>query len=231
MERIKSGVPGLDEIIEGGFIKGHQILLAGNSGTGKTIFGCQFLLEGARRNEKGLYLTLEEAPKSIIENMKRFSWGKNFETYVREKKIIFERILPTSIDEVQEKIIKYFNSDKIRRLVLDSLTVAAMGWKEVEEPKLLRRKIFSLIDVLKQYEITSLLISEIPHGFQGVSKFGFEEFITDMTIRLEFEPAALDFHSKLSILKARGTNFKKGSFQIIISSNGLEVGKNLLEII
>ena len=82
MERIKSGIPGLDEIIGGGFIKGHQILLAGNAGTGKTIFSCQFLLEGVRNNEKGLYLTLEESPKSIIENMKTFSWGKEFELYV-----------------------------------------------------------------------------------------------------------------------------------------------------
>lgn len=90
MERIKSGVPGLDEIIEGGFIKGHQILLAGNSGTGKTIFGCQFLLEGARRNEKGLYLTLEEAPKSIIENMKRFSWGKNLKRMLERKKLFLK---------------------------------------------------------------------------------------------------------------------------------------------
>ena len=70
-ERIPSGIDGLDQLIEGGFVKGHQILLAGQSGTGKTIFGCQFLLEGARHGETSLYITIEESPESIVKNMQR----------------------------------------------------------------------------------------------------------------------------------------------------------------
>jgi len=71
-KRIKSGVDGLDELIEGGFLKGHTVLLAGNTGSGKTIFSTQFIFNGATQlSEKGVYATLEEDAETLKDNMFR----------------------------------------------------------------------------------------------------------------------------------------------------------------
>ena len=69
VERAKTGIPGFDELVGGGIPRGRTVLLAGGSGTGKTIFGTQFLYNGALMGENGLYLTLEEKPKNIRREM------------------------------------------------------------------------------------------------------------------------------------------------------------------
>lgn len=222
MERIKTGIPGLDKLIEGGFIKGHQILLAGETGTGKTIFSCQFLLEGARKGENCFYLTLEEAPESIIKNMRKFSWGSEFEDYVKKGRIKIIRYLPVSLPALTERLVEIFKKGKVERFVLDSLTVAAMGWKKIEEPAKFRRDVFSFIDTLKQFEITSLLISEIPSGREEISVYGFEEFIADAILllkRFEYAKKEIDF----LVLKMRGTNHSREIFNVRIDKNGLKV--------
>jgi len=74
-ERVKSGIPGLDELIEGGFLKGDIILLAGGTGAGKTIFSAQFIYEGAvHYGEKGVYATFEEDKGTLVRNMLRFGF-------------------------------------------------------------------------------------------------------------------------------------------------------------
>jgi len=70
IERVKTGVPGLDRLIAGGFVKGSANLVSGGTGTGKTTFCVQFLLEGLRNNEPCVYLTMEEDPRDIKEDMR-----------------------------------------------------------------------------------------------------------------------------------------------------------------
>ena len=70
-ERVKSGVEGLDEVIEGGFPKGSLILLAGEPGVGKTVFSMQFLVKGVKLSEPGIYVSFAEAKNTLIENFSR----------------------------------------------------------------------------------------------------------------------------------------------------------------
>src|SRR3989338_1154034 len=75
MIRLKTGIPGLDELIEGGFPEGSSILLSGAAGTGKSIFCLQYLYYGAKElGEPGVYITLEEGPHNLWWNMQRFKW-------------------------------------------------------------------------------------------------------------------------------------------------------------
>jgi KaiC/GvpD/RAD55 family RecA-like ATPase len=75
LERVNSGVPGLDRLIENGFLKGDVILLAGGTGSGKTIFAVQFICNGAvQYGESGLYATFEEDSKTLKRNMLRFGF-------------------------------------------------------------------------------------------------------------------------------------------------------------
>src|SRR4029077_8200799 len=64
--RLGSGIPGLDDLLEGGFLKRSVTLVSGSAGVGKSVFGLQFLLEGAAQKQPGLYVTLEEGPEQIM---------------------------------------------------------------------------------------------------------------------------------------------------------------------
>jgi len=73
-DRVPSGVPGLDALVEGGFPFHRTVLLCGDIGTGKTTFGLQFLMEGARRGEAGVLVSVDEKPQHVLEDARRFGW-------------------------------------------------------------------------------------------------------------------------------------------------------------
>jgi circadian clock protein KaiC len=85
IDRVPTGVPGLDPLIEGGFPKGRSILVTGNPGTGKTIFSLQFLAKGLERGEKGIYVAADEPPFDIVEQAASMGW--DFEKHVEEKNL------------------------------------------------------------------------------------------------------------------------------------------------
>src|SRR5437870_13885272 len=84
-ERVSSGIPGLDRLIEGGLPKGRSILVTGEPGTGKTIFSLQFLAEGLARGESGIYVAADEPPLDIIEQAA--SMGSDFEKHIENKEL------------------------------------------------------------------------------------------------------------------------------------------------
>jgi circadian clock protein KaiC len=84
-ERVTTGVPGLDQLLEGGFPKGRSVLVTGEPGTGKTIFALQFLVEGLRRGEKGIYVAADEGPVDIIEQAASLGW--DLEKYIETKEL------------------------------------------------------------------------------------------------------------------------------------------------
>lgn len=84
-DRVPTGIAGLDRVIEGGFPKGRSILVTGEPGTGKTIFGLQFLMDGLRRGEKGIYVAADEDPIDILEQAASMGW--DFEKYTESKEL------------------------------------------------------------------------------------------------------------------------------------------------
>lgn len=84
-ERVTTGIVGLDPLLEGGFPKGRSILVTGDPGTGKTIFALQFLFEGLKRGEKGIFVTADESPMDIIEQGASMNW--DLEPYIERKEL------------------------------------------------------------------------------------------------------------------------------------------------
>jgi circadian clock protein KaiC len=72
--RVNSGIQGLDALIQGGLPRNRSVLVRGDTGTGKTIFGLQFLIEGARRGEPGVLVAVDQKPRHLIEDAHRFGW-------------------------------------------------------------------------------------------------------------------------------------------------------------
>ncbi len=122
-ERVPTGVPGVDGLIEGGFIKGEGILLAGGTGSGKSIFSSQFIYNGAlNNNEKGVYATLEEDRKSFVRNMAKF--GLDFEKLENEGKIIV--IDPSKIGGVGLDVNLQYITSKMEELGAGEILLTSM---------------------------------------------------------------------------------------------------------
>ncbi|MEK6957555.1 MAG: ATPase domain-containing protein, partial [archaeon] len=222
MDRIKTGIRGMDELVSGGFPAGSTMLLSGGAGTGKTIFGLSYLFNGAKQfNEPGLYITLEESLKNIVWNMETFGWDiKSLQDSGKFK--IYKMNLHTQenvarqIEEELKIISKIVKDMKCRRLVVDSTTAFGV-W--ISEQGLLRSLLYNFADALKDLGCTTLLISETRGGKTDYSAFGVEEFLADGVVMLYFSPP----NRSIFVRKMRGTNHSKTIHPFTISEVGIDI--------
>ncbi len=228
-DRVPSGTPGFDELVEGGFVKGSTYLVAGQAGTGKSIFTMQFLLEGLKRGETCVYLSLEQRVDEVLQDMDKFEWGGIVRKCFQSGQLIIVSSEPTSMKDLQDTSLAYIAKVRAGRFVLDSLTVAALGWKtsSMDEGKI-RSEIFSYMRALESTGVTALLISEIPEGdIKRVSMFGFEEFLVDGVVVLHYlDYAAGGTPRSLMIRKMRRTNHGTDIYPFEISKKGVAVKNN-----
>src|SRR3989338_6347757 len=95
--RIRTGVPGIDHLTEGGFERNSSVLVMGGGGCGKSIFATQFLVEGAKSNETGIYISFEERKERFFKHMSRFNWNLN--KLEEQGRFIFLRYSPERSEE------------------------------------------------------------------------------------------------------------------------------------
>ncbi|HLD62857.1 MAG TPA: ATPase domain-containing protein [Candidatus Norongarragalinales archaeon] len=217
---MKSGVPGLDELIEGGFPEASSILVSGPAGTGKSILCMEYLYNGAKEyGEPGVYITMEEGPHNIWWNTQRFKW--DLVSLEREGKLKIYKFEPTqeildSPEAQVERIIEKARSTNAKRLVVDSVTAFAFWLKDIRQ---IRFAIYTLIEELRKLDCTTLLTCETPAGKHAVSRFGVEEFLTDGVLQMFFSPP----NRAMFVRKMRGTNHSKKIHPLTINDNGLSV--------
>jgi len=217
-ERIPSGIPGLDKLMEGGFVKGSTILISGAAGTGKTIFCVQYLMEGLKRGENCMFITLEEKPEDIINDVKRFGW--DLEKYMKDKKLILEYQDPFQMTDITAPLLDKIKEHGVQRVVIDSTAVFELYYKEPSE---IRKQLFKLLNGLKDINVTSVLTTELPEETKMLGKFGVEEFIVDAVIILHFLGIGEENYNSLQIRKMRRTNHKKDVFPMEITDKGIVV--------
>ncbi|MDD3159736.1 MAG: ATPase domain-containing protein [Candidatus ainarchaeum sp.] len=224
VERIKSGIPGLDELTFGGIPKGSNILVSGGTGTGKTIFCTQYLYNGAiEYGEPGLFVTLEGNVKDISWNMENFQWDikklqdQNMLTIYRLNLSAIDDLetVQKRIDEQLDEIAKEIEEINAKRLVIDSTTVFGAYFN----PSILRTTLFQFTDKLKTLGCTTFLTSETAPTKNVLSAYGVEEFVVDGIINLQFTPP----NRSIFIRKMRGTDHDKSPHPLIINSKGISV--------
>jgi KaiC/GvpD/RAD55 family RecA-like ATPase len=221
VERVDTGIAGLDDLIEGGFVKGSINLVSGTAGTCKTTFATQFLWHGLEEGESCVYITLEESGEDIISDAKMF--GMDFQKYIDEKKCIVEYIYPKNIAELDFEIFKRIKEVNATRFVLDSITLLGFYMEGAEK---LRDKIFMLLQRLKKFGVTTVLVGEVPEDSKSLSRFGFEEFVVDSVIILHYlEYAAGGTPRSLAIRKMRKTNHGTDIYPFEITEKGIVVMK------
>jgi KaiC/GvpD/RAD55 family RecA-like ATPase len=218
-KRIKVGIPGFDQLIEGGFEEGSINIIAGESGTGKTVFSIQFLYEGAKNGEPGMYISFEEKKTSIFKHMKRFNI--DLEKLEKEKKIFFYEYSPKEIEKFIKEggsIEKVIREHKIKRLVIDSITSYISLYPTEAER---RKALVDLIDLLRKWNITSILISEAETSNTEVrTRFGIE-YLADSLISIYSIRKGDVREMAIEIIKMRGTDHSRKIIPMKITKEGI----------
>jgi circadian clock protein KaiC len=212
MKRVKTGVYGLDSLIDNGFPEGSVVLVAGTPGTGKTIFGLQFLNEGVKNNEMGIFVSFEQERKDIIRQASCFGW--DFEALEKKNLIKIVSMWPSSFDEVMTKIFKclYY---KPKRLVVDSITSITYSLKDNREA------FHTMVEKLKKTGLTAVLTSELLSGAHGFSRDGISEFVSDGLVVLKSLEVAGENKNLLRVEKLRSSKINKESHLYDITDKGL----------
>lgn len=222
-DRVKTGIIGLDELIEGGFNRGQVISVSGASGSGKTTFAVQFLVNGANMyNEPGLYITLGEQKKQIFANMLRYGWDlKKLED---DRKILFVEYPPYEIEVFlsQEVVIRdSVEMVGVKRLVIDPVSSLLMGYGDEQKR---RERLLRLLERLRSLGCTSLMTSEMG-GIESevpIGKFEVELF-SDGIICLYNVRKNNERQRAIEILKLRGTKHSNKICPIEFTEQGIEV--------
>lgn len=236
IKRIKSGIPGFDELIQGGFPENTTILVSGSTGTGKTTFGAQFVYMGAKEyGEPGVFVTLEERAKDLRREAKSFGW--DFEKYEKEGLIaIVDGVSSTvglpseerfaledrfNVDNFLRYVYKVVKQINAKRLVIDSVPSLAF---RLEEEKKIREVLLKLNTILLEMGITTILTTEAPDPAAGrISRYGMEEYISRGVVILDLQEKNIELKRYLLIRKMRETKHSMRKYPFEITDHGIVV--------
>ena len=222
MERIKSGIPGLDDLIEGGFPKGSTTLVSGGTGACKTIFSMQYIYNGALvYNEPGLFVTIEANPKNIAWNMESFGWDirklqEEMKINIYRMHLAPKKTFAGLIKNELETITGIVKELGIKRIAVDSTTAFA---SLINDPATIRSLLFKFTDGLKEIDCTTIFTAETKSERNVFSAYGVEEFMADGVIVLYFTPP----NRSIFVRKMRGTKHSKTVHPFEITNKGIVV--------
>lgn len=232
VERVKSGVPGFDELVNGGIPKRNIVLLSGGPGTGKTIFSQQFLYHGLTIGEPGVLVTLEEHPVQVRREMAAFGW----DVRKYEEEGIFaivdaftggigeaakrERYVVRSIDDISEfmdVLREALRETKAQRAAIDSVSTLYLT-----KPVVARNILMQLKRVLSGLGVTALMVSQVSVTERGFGGPGVEH-ASDGIIRLDLDEVKGELVRSLIIWKMRGTKHDMRRHPFEITDEGIRV--------
>jgi len=213
---IKSGVPGLDEILKGGFIEGSSIAVAGGPGCGKSIFSLQFLYEGCKNNEPCLYIITDDTIDGVKREAK--SIGLDFDPFEKKGIITFlkeEPRKPLSIAAPLEII----RQKKIKRVVLDN--IALFEFSASSEPEF-RRSFMHFLSAMKETKVTLVVITQAKASDTGMEHQP-EDFLFDGLILLTKIRKGSTFERCIMVIKMRSQEHLLDIFPFKIAKGGITV--------
>jgi len=215
--RIRSGIPGLDNLIEGGFRDKTCVVLVGSSGTGKTTFTIQYVLHGLENGEQGLYVSLEESPDQIMREaeLMGFDLRKHHEKdlfFIHLKGKNFKKM----IEEQLPQLVKARSDYKIKtRVVIDPMTPVIWATQDKLEQRELIGKLFY---TLKELGVVVCTVEEHARPGETIGEdVLLPIYLSDGAIHLEYYPIGGAFNRTLKVLKMRGTHHGEGVYPYIFA--------------
>ena len=226
LPKLPTGVPGFDEISNGGLPWGRSTLISGTAGSGKTVLALQFVLSGVRNyGQNGVFVTFEETPEDLMLNVASFGW--DLKTLVNENKIA---VVDATADPGEElvhvgaydlsalmaRIESAVRQVNAQRVILDA--VGAL-FPQFTDANTVRRELHRILAGLRQLGVTTLVNMERTDEEGSVGRFGVEEFVADNVLlvrnRLEHEKR----RRTIEILKFRGATHQKGEYPFTIDAD------------
>ncbi|MCL1946121.1 MAG: ATPase [Chitinivibrionia bacterium] len=223
-QRIKTGITGFDEMLDGGFLPNSANLIEGAPGTGKTTIAMQFIYNGITKyNENGLIISFEEFPVQYYHDAAQLGW--DLKTFEKEEKlkILFsnpETILK-EISEINGELINLMKKYDVKRVVIDSISHFESLTRDVTELREIERQI---INGFKKEGTTSILIRENNSILGQISAMNSKiPFVVDSYILLRYVEIDSEIQKALTIFKMRGSDHKKDIRRYQCTKNGVEV--------
>lgn len=225
MKREGTGIEKIDEMVEGGFPKGSVIGISGPPGVGKSIFSMHFLLEGARKGQKGVYVCLEEPRKNVDNMMKRFSFAEEFYEFEKKGLIIIRCFNYSEYEKISLELLeKVYDDKKIERLVVDSFNCFFDSLERNCSDEMgmnVRKLINSSFAYLRKGNLNVLLVLEKHEN--TLINFDYNiPYLVDGIIKLDYLDLGI-IERRIFIPKMRWTNQYKESKGYEITQNGIEV--------
>ncbi len=228
LAKAASRISGFDEVMYGGLPEGRTTLIEGGPGTGKSIFGLEFLYRGALAGQAGIFIAFEERASAVRRNALTLGWDLVALEKAGKLAIIEARLDPATvvsgdfnlrallaIIEGQSKAIG------ARRIVFDALDVLMRLFDNAARE---RREIHALHEWLLDHEMTAILTVKAAEGNSGhLSRYEFLEFMADCVIRLLQRPGEWVSTRELQIIKYRGSDFGRNAYPFVIEPDGISI--------
>ena len=239
IERVSTGVPGMDELLGGGIPRGYAVLVLGPPGAGKTTFGLQFLHEGLGRGERCLLLTMEETRESMLTTAGVYGWdferytkveeaareGLSYDEYLRRKQLFTLVMDPTDLKATVHllkkdvpAVLRYFG---ISRVLVDPLSIFELLFTDPGEK---RQRLFELTDLIKRSGATAVYTAETRPDNPIATRDYLAEYAVDGFISFRyFEPPRGDLVYAVRVIKMRRVGHSKALVRFDFGKGGLEV--------
>jgi circadian clock protein KaiC len=226
-KRLSIGIPALDQMMGGGIPEGDSVLVAGPSGTGKSILGTQFIAEGIRQKEPGIVIVFEERPQEYTGRAASLGMDLREVAALGGLEVIYLRPLDLSVDETMQEILDAIKRLGARRLVIDSLAgfemALAPGFRED-----FRESLYRMIFALTGIGVTILSTLELDNSLSKFSLSSYSiSFLTDDLIRLRYVEIEGQLRKILMVVKMRGGCHCKDICEYDITSSGLVIGERI----
>ncbi|MDD1710165.1 MAG: circadian clock protein KaiC [Methanoregulaceae archaeon] len=227
LEKSPTGMRGFDEITNGGLPKGRSALMVGAAGSGKTVFGMEFLVRGALQySEPGVFMSFEENESDLAKNFS--SLGYDLDDLITRKKLFidFVYIERREIEETGEfdldgifvRLSSAIAAIGAKRVVLDTLESLFSG---ISEEAILRAELRRLFRWLKDKGVTVIITAE--RGVNTLTRYGLEEYVADCVILLDTQMIDQIATRRLRVIKYRGSKHGTNEYPFLIDESGISV--------
>ena len=227
LEKVPTGIQGLDEITRGGLPRGRTTLVCGGPGCGKTLLALEFLVHGATRfGEPGVFITFEETAGELATNGASLGFdlaaleadGKLAIDYVRIERSEIEESGRYDLEGLFIRIGFAIDSIGARRVAIDTLEMLFAG---LPNPGILRAELRRLFHWIKEKGLTAIVTAE--RGGNGLTRHGLEEYISDCVITLDQRVSDQITTRRLRVVKYRGSAHDTDEVPFLIDESGLSV--------
>lgn len=234
--------PALDPVLDGGIPEGDQILISGPPGSGKSILAMQFIHEGVKKGENGVFFTMDSEKNYLVNQMK--GAGIDAEKLMEEKKMDIVELDPTDIYVLLDEMQKHIKRMNAKRVVIDSLSIIYVycgSYRNLPEDLIeflkktaypppigmadavKKQMLYTVMSRIRHFGCTTLLVSELSKDSKWFSRDTVSEFACDGILLLDYHVMGAAVTRTLSIIKMRRSNYKEGVHEFRITEKGIKL--------